>query len=68
LNDTSKIVILDEPSNGLDLNTRNNMTNYIKHIKSRGKTVLIISHDPYFKEISDSVLEFQENDNPKLLY
>lgn len=67
LNDNSKIVILDEPSNGLDAMTCESMIKYLKHIKSKGKTILLISHDPRFKEMSDSVIEFQDNDNPRVL-
>ena len=67
LNDVAKIVILDEPSNGLDENTRNNIIEYIKSMKDKGKTVLIITHDPYFKGISDKVLQFSTEENPKYI-
>ena len=67
LNDVAKIVILDEPSNGLDENTRNNIIEYIKSMKDKGQTVLIITHDPYFKGISDKVLQFSTEENPKYI-
>jgi len=67
LNDTAKIVILDEPSNGLDENTRNNVVEYIRNMKTKEKTVLIISHDPYFKGISDKILQFSTDENPKYI-
>lgn len=67
LNDIAKIVILDEPSNGLDENTRNSVIEYIRNMKMNGKTVLIISHDPYFKSISDKILQFSTEENPKYI-
>jgi ABC-type multidrug transport system fused ATPase/permease subunit len=67
LNDIAKIVILDEPSNGLDENTRNSVIEYITNMKMNGKTVLIISHDPHFKGISDKILQFSTEENPKYI-
>jgi putative ABC transport system ATP-binding protein len=67
LNDISKIIILDEPSNGLDTSTRDNITEYIKYLNEKGKTVILISHDDYFKNISDKILEFSPSNNPKYI-
>lgn len=67
LNDFSKIIILDEPSNGLDVNTRNGVMSFIKYLNSNNKTILIITHDEYFKNISDRILEFQSNSNPNYI-
>ena len=64
LNDFTKIIILDEPSNGLDETTRNNIVSYIQYLNSKNKMILLITHDPYFKTISDKVLEFKPNENP----
>ena len=63
----AKIIILDEPSNGLDENTRNNIVGYVKYLNSKGKMILLVTHDPYFKTISDKVLEFTTGENPKYI-
>lgn len=67
LNDFAKIVILDEPSTGLDIQTRNIIIDFIEHIRRQSKTIIIISHDEQFKMISDIVLEFQNTQNPSIL-
>lgn len=67
LNDLAKIIILDEPSNGLDENTRNNVVRYIKYLNSKEKMILLVTHDPYFKAISDKVLEFTTCENPEYI-
>jgi ABC-type multidrug transport system fused ATPase/permease subunit len=67
INDIAKIIILDEPSNGLDENTRNNIVSYIQYLNSKGKMILLVTHDPFFKGISDKVLEFTPNANPKYI-
>ena len=64
LNPFAKIIIMDEPSNGLDINTRNNIVEYTKYLNSKGKTIIIITHDDYFKTISDKIIEFREGENP----
>ena len=64
LNDFTKIVILDEPTSHLDSVSRDKIFALIKYINSKGKTILIITHDDYFKEFSDKVLEFYKDKNP----
>ena len=66
LNNTSKIVILDEPSSALDDKTRESASKYIKYLKSKQKTILLITHDDYYKNICDNVLKFSNNENPVL--
>ena len=66
LNAISKIVILDEPSSALDDKTRESVLKYIKYLKSKQKTILLITHDEYYKNICDSVLKFSNNENPIL--
>ncbi len=38
------VVIFDEPTNGLDIVTARNVTDYLKLLKSEGKTVIISTH------------------------
>lgn len=39
-----KVVIFDEPTNGLDIVTARGVTNYLKLLKERGKTVIVSTH------------------------
>lgn len=39
-----KVVIFDEPTNGLDIVTARNVTDYLKLLKNEGKTVIISTH------------------------
>lgn len=39
-----QVVIFDEPTNGLDIITARAVTEYLKHLKERGKTVIISTH------------------------
>jgi ABC-type multidrug transport system fused ATPase/permease subunit len=64
LNNVSKIVILDEPSSALDDKTRDSASKYIQYLKSKQKTILLITHDDYYKNICDNVLKFSNNENP----
>jgi len=65
LNENSKIIILDEPSSALDENTRNNIIEFIKYLKSKGKTILLVTHDNFYKEICDKIIIFSNDANPK---
>jgi len=67
LNENPKIIVLDEPTNGLDINTRNNLISFIYYLKSKGNTIILISHDEHFKNISDHVIEFYPDKNPVLI-
>lgn len=66
LNDTSKIVILDEPSSALDDKTRESVSKYVKYLNSKGKTILLITHDDYYKNICENILNFNNDTNPVL--
>ena len=39
-----KVVIFDEPTNGLDIVTARNVTDYLKLLKDEGKTIIISTH------------------------
>ena len=64
LNDVTKIVILDEPTSHLDVDTRDKVLELIKNLKNKGKTVIIIAHDENCKKICDNIIKFTNNENP----
>ena len=64
LNTVSKILILDEPSSALDDKTRESASEYIKYLRTKQKTILLITHDDYYKNICDNVLKFSNDANP----
>lgn len=66
-NKQAKIIILDEVTAALDVNTRNNALEYIKYLNSQGKTILIISHDSYLDSMYDIHLKFSIESNPEIL-
>ena len=42
------VIVLDEPTSGLDLRSMRMVSKRLKELASRGKTVLVISHDYEF--------------------
>ena len=66
-NKDSKIVILDEPTSALDEKSRNYVLNYVKYLKDNGKTIFIITHDSFYKDICYSSLQFFQQKNPEFV-
>lgn len=51
-----KILLLDEPSTGLDIETANDVIELIKYLKKEKKTIIIATHNIYeIFDLSDSV-------------
>lgn len=51
------IVLLDEPTRGLDLNNKHKLINIFKELAKLNKTVIMITHDMDFaSEISDEII------------
>lgn len=48
-----ELVLCDEPTGSLDPDNRNSILKVLKYAKNMGKTILIVSHDPYIIEHSD---------------
>ena len=44
VNDNIRLVIFDEPTNGLDVVTARSVTDYLKRLKEEGKLVIISTH------------------------
>ncbi|MCR5629541.1 ECF transporter S component [Eubacterium sp.] len=57
----SKIIIMDEPTKGLDAFAKSKMASYIKKLKGMGKTVLLVSHDIEFSATVSDRLGFLFN-------
>lgn len=53
----SKIVILDEPTNALDKDLKNEVINIIKFFKPYKKSIIIISHDSDIFDIFDESIQ-----------
>lgn len=54
----SKILILDEPTNALDLSLKKELINIISNFKDRKKAIIIISHDRDMDPLFDKILKF----------
>lgn len=52
----SRLVLADEPTGSLDSRNRDFVMNRISALKDCVKTVIVVSHDDKFREISDNVI------------
>lgn len=58
---SSEVVILDEPTLGMDQHIKNKLEEIIRHLSQKGKTVIIISHEiPLVFKLSDQILILNE--------
>lgn len=52
------LILLDEPTNGLDRNSVEIFNEQIKELKDNGKTIILVSHnDSEIKELCDEIIE-----------
>ena len=62
---SAEVVILDEPTLGMDLFQKRQLVSIIEHLKTEGKTVIVISHEiPLVFQIADEIIVL--NDGVKL--
>lgn len=54
------VLLLDEPSTGLDINSIRDVQNFILHCKKQGKTIVLSTHNPTEMALCDHVV-FIEN-------
>lgn len=55
------LLVLDEPTNGLDKQTIEKFIQLIQALKEMGKTIIIASHHEYeIKELADEIIEISE--------
>lgn len=52
----AELILADEPTGSLDYDNRNYVMEKFLEMKNNGKTIVIVSHDPAFKDISDRVI------------
>lgn len=63
---SAEVVILDEPTLGMDLFQKRQLISIIEHLKAEGKTVIVISHEiPLVFQIADEMIVL--NDGVKLM-
>ena len=55
------VVLLDEPSEGLDDEACNILTNWIRTIASRGNGIIFTSHDSDLIKCADRIIKLEEN-------
>ncbi|MGN1116555.1 MAG: ABC transporter ATP-binding protein [Candidatus Ornithomonoglobus sp.] len=54
------IILLDEPSTGLDIETSNDVIDFIKYLKTNNKTILIATHNIFeISDLSDNIAFLQ---------
>ncbi len=56
----SEIVLADEPTGSLDKDNKEDACNLLLELQKSGKTVVVVSHDLYFKNISDTIYDLNE--------
>jgi energy-coupling factor transport system ATP-binding protein len=63
---SAEVVILDEPTLGMDLFQKRQLVSIIEHLKAEGKTVIVISHEiPLVFQVADEIIVL--NDGFKLM-
>ncbi len=50
-----KLLLCDEPTGSLDPENKKSLFEALEYVKTQGKTILIVSHDPYIINHSDEV-------------
>lgn len=56
----SDIILADEPTGSLDHENRDYIMSKLVELNKKGKTIVIVSHDLKFKEISDKCVEIKK--------
>ncbi len=54
------LILADEPTGALDSKTKEEIMEIFRELHSRGKTILIVTHDPQIAEMADRVLHIRD--------
>ncbi len=52
-----QLILADEPTGSLDSENRDMVIDYLKRLKQKGKTIIIVTHDGYVAQQCDRVLQ-----------
>lgn len=50
------LILADEPTGSLDEKNREIVIKLLKKMQNNGKTIVVVSHDPIFKDIADQIV------------
>ncbi|MFB7640457.1 ABC transporter ATP-binding protein [Peribacillus butanolivorans] len=50
------LILADEPTGSLDIENRNEIMQILKQLNQNGKTIVIVTHDPYIADTCDRVI------------
>jgi len=50
------LILADEPTGSLDEKNREIVIKLLKRMQDNGKTIVVVSHDPVFKDIADQIV------------
>lgn len=59
----NKLILADEPTGNLDMESANEVYNILTQLKEKGKTIVLVSHDETAKAFSDNIVML---DNDKI--
>ena len=67
---TDLLIVLDEPTLGLDFERRLILLNYLRELVEMGNTLVVVEHDPIFIRSADYIIElgFKGKEGGYLLY
>ena len=55
-----ELILADEPTASLDIKNREIVVKLLKNMQELGKTIIVVSHDPFFEEIADNVIDLND--------
>ena len=58
--ENQNLILLDEPTRGLDIDSMNQFDNLVKELKKEGKTIIICAHDGVENINFDRIIEIKK--------
>lgn len=56
-----EVILADEPTGNLDMDTQADIMSIFKNLATDGKCVIIVTHSPKVAELSDEIFSIQRN-------